>query len=351
MGRKISVDSATMMNKALEVIEARAGCSISPSVRVVIHPQSIIHFDGGAPTARCWRSWHAGHARARSPTACRSPAHRVRAPALDFTARCGAEFEPWTGALPGLRWPTRAALAGGSRGGAERRQRGGGGGLPRPARSASTRSTAVNAGHGGRCTRLPPAGAVDGSLATCSSSTRGAPPRARSGMKGTCAVTTVLAFLFTLGVLIVVHEYGHYRGRGLRREGAALLGRVSAACCGAGAHGDDHRVRGRALPLAATCACSTSARAVVCRGGSATAPSFNRKSLGPRTPSSPPGRWPTWRWRSAVRRRQLDRHRRAQGVMIVAGGRGVAEARRPRRRRLGARLVGRRRRVAGPAAR
>jgi 1-deoxy-D-xylulose-5-phosphate reductoisomerase len=44
MGRKISVDSATMMNKALEVIEARylfglAGDRLS----VVIHPQSVIH--------------------------------------------------------------------------------------------------------------------------------------------------------------------------------------------------------------------------------------------------------------------------------------------------------------------
>ena len=44
MGRKISVDSATMMNKALEVIEARWLFDLQPAqVRVVIHPQSIIH--------------------------------------------------------------------------------------------------------------------------------------------------------------------------------------------------------------------------------------------------------------------------------------------------------------------
>jgi 1-deoxy-D-xylulose-5-phosphate reductoisomerase len=44
MGRKISVDSATMMNKALEVIEARWLFSLEPErVQVVIHPQSIIH--------------------------------------------------------------------------------------------------------------------------------------------------------------------------------------------------------------------------------------------------------------------------------------------------------------------
>ncbi|WP_310389518.1 1-deoxy-D-xylulose-5-phosphate reductoisomerase [Roseateles sp.] len=44
MGRKISVDSATMMNKALEVIEARWLFGLAPEqIKVIIHPQSIIH--------------------------------------------------------------------------------------------------------------------------------------------------------------------------------------------------------------------------------------------------------------------------------------------------------------------
>ena len=44
MGRKISVDSATMMNKGLEVIEACWLFGVDPgSVEVVIHPQSVIH--------------------------------------------------------------------------------------------------------------------------------------------------------------------------------------------------------------------------------------------------------------------------------------------------------------------
>ena len=44
MGRKISVDSATMMNKALEVIEARWLFDLAPErIEVLIHPQSIIH--------------------------------------------------------------------------------------------------------------------------------------------------------------------------------------------------------------------------------------------------------------------------------------------------------------------
>ena len=44
MGRKISVDSATMMNKALEVIEARWLFDLAPEqIQVVIHPHSIVH--------------------------------------------------------------------------------------------------------------------------------------------------------------------------------------------------------------------------------------------------------------------------------------------------------------------
>ena len=44
MGRKISVDSATMMNKGLEVIEARWLFGVTPDrLDVVIHPQSVIH--------------------------------------------------------------------------------------------------------------------------------------------------------------------------------------------------------------------------------------------------------------------------------------------------------------------
>ncbi len=44
MGRKISVDSATLMNKALEVIEAHYLFDMKPeNIDVLIHPQSIIH--------------------------------------------------------------------------------------------------------------------------------------------------------------------------------------------------------------------------------------------------------------------------------------------------------------------
>jgi 1-deoxy-D-xylulose-5-phosphate reductoisomerase len=44
MGRKISVDSATMMNKGLEVIEAHHLFAVpAEAIEVVIHPQSIVH--------------------------------------------------------------------------------------------------------------------------------------------------------------------------------------------------------------------------------------------------------------------------------------------------------------------
>ena len=44
MGRKITVDSATLANKALEVIEAHFLFDLAPDrIQVVIHPQSIIH--------------------------------------------------------------------------------------------------------------------------------------------------------------------------------------------------------------------------------------------------------------------------------------------------------------------
>jgi 1-deoxy-D-xylulose-5-phosphate reductoisomerase len=44
MGRKISVDSATMMNKALEIIEAHWLFGAAPAqIEVVVHPQSVVH--------------------------------------------------------------------------------------------------------------------------------------------------------------------------------------------------------------------------------------------------------------------------------------------------------------------
>ena len=47
MGQKISIDSATMMNKCLEVIEAYWLFNLHPkNIDIIIHPQSIIPFNG-----------------------------------------------------------------------------------------------------------------------------------------------------------------------------------------------------------------------------------------------------------------------------------------------------------------
>ena len=44
MGRKISVDSATLMNKGLELIEACLLFGLTPAqVEILVHPQSIVH--------------------------------------------------------------------------------------------------------------------------------------------------------------------------------------------------------------------------------------------------------------------------------------------------------------------
>ncbi len=58
MGRKISVDSATLMNKGLEVIEACLLFDLQPdAVQVVVHPQSLVHaiveFADGCSFAQC----------------------------------------------------------------------------------------------------------------------------------------------------------------------------------------------------------------------------------------------------------------------------------------------------------
>ena len=58
MGAKISIDSATMMNKGLELIEAaRLFDMPSEQIEVLVHPQSVVPWHGLLPaTAACWPS-------------------------------------------------------------------------------------------------------------------------------------------------------------------------------------------------------------------------------------------------------------------------------------------------------
>ena len=117
MGRKISVDSATMMNKGLEVIEACWLFDTTPErLRVVVHPQSIIHsmveYDDGSVLAQL------GNPDMRTPIA-----YALGWPermgsgveGLDLTAIGGLSFEEADmQRFPCLRLGFEAAAAGGA---------------------------------------------------------------------------------------------------------------------------------------------------------------------------------------------------------------------------------------------
>ena len=96
MGRKITIDSATMMNKGLEVVEARWEFDMEPSgIQVVIHPQSIVHsmvrYQDGAIMAQL------GIADMRIPIAyALAYPHRLKGnwEPLDLTKQKGLNFFP-----------------------------------------------------------------------------------------------------------------------------------------------------------------------------------------------------------------------------------------------------------------
>ncbi len=117
MGAKISVDSATMMNKGLEIIEAHRLFGVpEPAIEVVVHPQSIVHslvalVDGsllaqlGAPDMRIPIAHTLGWP-ARLPTT---------APRLDLAKIGRLDFEPPSEhRFPALRLARRALRRGGA---------------------------------------------------------------------------------------------------------------------------------------------------------------------------------------------------------------------------------------------
>ena len=117
MGRKISVDSATLMNKGLELIEACLLFGMEPrQVEVVVHPQSIVHsmveYVDGSILAQL------GNPDMRTPIA-----HALGWPerigsgvqSLDIVAAARLDFEaPDTGRFPALQLAREAAEAGGT---------------------------------------------------------------------------------------------------------------------------------------------------------------------------------------------------------------------------------------------
>jgi 1-deoxy-D-xylulose-5-phosphate reductoisomerase len=117
MGGKITIDSATLMNKGLEVIEAHHLFGTPyDRIDVVVHPQSIVHalvsLCDGASLA------HLGHPDMRVPIA--YALHHpdrvdVPVPTLDLAAVGSLTFEaPDVTAFPCLRLAREAAIAGGT---------------------------------------------------------------------------------------------------------------------------------------------------------------------------------------------------------------------------------------------
>jgi 1-deoxy-D-xylulose-5-phosphate reductoisomerase len=117
MGRKISVDSASLMNKGLELIEANLLFAIPPSkIEVVVHPQSIVHslveYLDGSLLAQL------GNPDMRTPIACGlSWPERLSAgvESLDLIAAGRLDFEaPDLQRFPCLRLAREVAEVGGS---------------------------------------------------------------------------------------------------------------------------------------------------------------------------------------------------------------------------------------------
>jgi 1-deoxy-D-xylulose-5-phosphate reductoisomerase len=117
MGGKITIDSATLMNKGLEVIEAHHLFGVPyDQIEVVVHPQSIVHsliqLCDGATLA------HLGYPDMRVPIsyALHHPNRsEVPLPALDLAAVGALTFEsPDVDAFPCLRLAREAGIAGGT---------------------------------------------------------------------------------------------------------------------------------------------------------------------------------------------------------------------------------------------
>ena len=180
-GRKITIDSATLMNKGLEVIEARWLFGVpAERIEVLIHPQSVVHsmveFVDGTVLAQLGVTdmrLPIQYALSAIPSAGRRPS-----PGWTSRARCALDFDaarPRALPLPGARLPGARARRHAA-GGPERRERGGGGRLPRrahrpspPSPSRSPRSWSAQ----------PPRGRCDASR-TCSRPTPGRASSARA---------------------------------------------------------------------------------------------------------------------------------------------------------------------------
>ena len=116
MGQRISIDSATMFNKALEILEAKQLFDVEPhQVEVVVHPQSVVHsmvgFRDGAIIAQLGPSDMKGAIGFALNWPERAPLPVAR---LDFAAVARLDFAPADPArFPALRLAREAMALGG----------------------------------------------------------------------------------------------------------------------------------------------------------------------------------------------------------------------------------------------
>ena len=222
MGGKITIDSATLMNKGLELIEAHHLFGTPyDRIDVVVHPQSIVHSyvllcDGAALA-------HLGHPDMRVPIsyALHYP-ERVDVPVrpLDLAEIGALTFEPVdTEAFPCLRLAREAAAAGGTA----------------PCVLNAANEVAVHAFLNGRLDFLGIPAVIETALerlpgrprARLRVAPRGRPrgPRGRVRADRGAHVSWLLAFL-GFAALIILHEFGHFaaaKAIGMRVERFSLF--------------------------------------------------------------------------------------------------------------------------------
>ena len=121
MGARISIDSATMFNKALEMIEAKHLFDLRPEqVEVVVHPQSVVHSMVGYADGSVIAQLGAPDMRHAIGFAWNWPARRaLPVERLDFARLARLDFEaPDEARFPALRLAREAMAAGGLAGAA-----------------------------------------------------------------------------------------------------------------------------------------------------------------------------------------------------------------------------------------
>ena len=246
MGPKITIDSATLMNKGLELIEAHHLFALEPAqIDVLVHPQSIVHglveYRDGSVIAQL------GSPDMRIPIAhCLAWPARIDGPAarLDLAKSATLTFEaPDPDRFPALALGRRALETGGAAPDRPQcRQRGRGRGLPRPRlgfgglppwwrprwrrpsaamplrnRKISTRRSPLTIWQGRwrmtSCPKLPqrhPRKSGWGGSASGRGRGRNGRFSAISGFGARGWTGWIIPFLFGLSVVVFFHELGHF---------------------------------------------------------------------------------------------------------------------------------------------